>query len=1050
MNGDPYNFEGFFPQEKVFDISQFSNISRFELQFYQKPGSFKNSQGKAISIDVINNLFVQNAYLCLGYDLNSFGTDKVQIFSLQSPAYSSTAAEEDNKKKIVLRWLHQDVNKIVKSMTYEDILALPDSEIRWYRYELGAETSDEYSGLYWVRIPEDDPGFENGNLCEYNFMPDSQLNTEQLKVIIKRGAYYFFSNILSFYNEKEVINQKALAALSAFRLKCEDESSGNYYRYTQGGGLSNPAEANTERVLRAIYDPEGNDDSELTSASYLEWRVPINDSMIVIPDETYQSWETIPQYRKSADLVAIENKIYYRREDSPHYQKFIKPEGIVGKVIPPEMYYEISGGKYVLTPDITFSNNVDYFTSSYYTPLNNITAGTDLSNQEIYEYNDNLLCIRRHVNQTLDTTPGREYTNYLIYKISPYYSQGYLNNTITAIAKIGGNEQTYSYTFNFGRIGSSGSAYTLTLNIDSTTEPYLVMNKYKENEGQKSPIGLTVTARLFDYENKEIDISRGALQVYPIEECKDLSVTASVNNPGQFFVSLNRIDYNLEDNADMPMNTILVATLPQEGIQLTTYCSIPIVKEFNPALPKFGYTAAPTSIIYDTTGYIHYYRDILKCYDKEGNRLDVHNNVSWDIAFDYNGYLEQFKTEEEIQAAIEENQIFTYVPFVYCGNDGCRLNPVTMYLENMPIPHLHFHYNDNVWSHPIIVLKNKYPSCAIDSWDGQTVKVNTANGQILSTMISAGSKNSKNEFSGVMMGDWSGACAESTVANQTGLYGFQNGDMSFAFMEDGTAFLGTSSGGRILFDGNGGVIKSANYAMDDQTGMSISLKEGHIDAFNFRLTSSNILIDSNPINNDYPYFNIWSNALEKNPNYNPEAELGSPESEQWIINPNRLIDLIYISDDKYELRSKNYDDTNPEAVNGMKIDLKYGTINIGSKLAISSDGVITSEGGSFNGISITGGNMTSFTLGENPRLNNNIAMINSGILSYCSLDSNCSIQIGNKHYSLSDLTTVSNVVRNLKLSNQRIVVNFNAQGPQYESLSNLITFNTISQILRVE
>lgn len=63
-------------------------------------------------------------------------------------------------------------------MTYEDILALPDSEIRWYRYELGAETSDEYSGLYWVRIPEDDPGFENGNLCEYNFMPDSQLNTE--------------------------------------------------------------------------------------------------------------------------------------------------------------------------------------------------------------------------------------------------------------------------------------------------------------------------------------------------------------------------------------------------------------------------------------------------------------------------------------------------------------------------------------------------------------------------------------------------------------------------------------------------------------------------------------------------------------------------------------------------------------------------------------------------------------------------------------------------------------------------------------------------------
>jgi hypothetical protein len=101
-----------------------------------------------------------------------------------------------------------------------------------------------------------------------------------------------------------------------------------------------------------------------------------------------------------------------------------------------------------------------------------------------------------------------------------------------------------------------------------------------------------------------------------------------------------------------------------------------------------------------------------------------------------------------------------------------------------------------------------------------------------------------------MLGDWSGSSVEGTIASQTGLYGFRDGEMSFAFMEDGTAFMGRSGEGRILFDGTSGSIQSGNYmpgtSEEAGSGMRIDLTEGHIDAYAFKLTSKSITLDSSP------------------------------------------------------------------------------------------------------------------------------------------------------------------------------------------------------------
>jgi hypothetical protein len=145
----------------------------------------------------------------------------------------------------------------------------------------------------------------------------------------------------------------------------------------------------------------------------------------------------------------------------------------------------------------------------------------------------------------------------------------------------------------------------------------------------------------------------------------------------------------------------------------------------------------------------------------------------------------------------------------------------------------------------------------------------------MSTMVGAGKKNENNAFDGVLMGDIvAGANFDPYNASGIGLYGFNDGAQSFYFGVNGTAFLGKSKAGRINFDGNNGFIYSQqwlnsfrnddgsyadhfiNKPLSDGTlvkglkpgkaGLAIDLQAGHIDAYDFKVTSKNIYLNSNP------------------------------------------------------------------------------------------------------------------------------------------------------------------------------------------------------------
>ena len=76
-----------------------------------------------------------------------------------------------------------------------------------------------------------------------------------------------------------------------------------------------------------------------------------------------------------------------------------------------------------------------------------------------------------------------------------------------------------------------------------------------------------------------------------------------------------------------------------------------------------------------------------------------------------------------------------------------------------------------------------------------------------------------------MLGTWKGKDANEVIKDQTGIYGFNKGSMSYAFKEDGTAFIGEAGKGRIEFNGSKGTIQSASWGKNIYPQMLIDLDD---------------------------------------------------------------------------------------------------------------------------------------------------------------------------------------------------------------------------------
>lgn len=122
--------------------------------------------------------------------------------------------------------------------------------------------------------------------------------------------------------------------------------------------------------------------------------------------------------------------------------------------------------------------------------------------------------------------------------------------------------------------------------------------------------------------------------------------------------------------------------------------------------------------------------------------------------------------------------------------------------------YVYFTHNGATVAQAIAFAQNLYPSSLVNEWDGQSLALDEENGSIIAKMIAAGTKDQRNRFTGVMMGNWSEKGDESL--DTPGLYGFNAGQQSFGLKTDGTGFIGPSGEGRIQFDGRNALISNSS------------------------------------------------------------------------------------------------------------------------------------------------------------------------------------------------------------------------------------------------
>lgn len=489
---------------------------------------------------------------------------------------------------------------------------------------------------------------------------------------------------------------------------------------------------------------------------------------------------------------------------------------------------------------------------------------------------NNYDCYSKTINNEAESFDINNY-NKFIYQIKSLYLASAQNNIIKfrLIDTKGNIYPIAQISFLFSSQGIYGTDYTLLIKEYNNRPAYTnedAINRENDNNTY------SLSATLYDPNSLIVSNSGVILDYYPLPE----------------ITSDDDIYYNVaKAHAEIPWGTE-----ENEQKELEVWANYPIAWSAN----KNYYYQGPTSIIYDSAGNNpKYYQGSLAIYNNsEDDTIDL-SGITWSIVY----CLKTTGTQiDEWGNKIQVSDLRkSFYPIVRKDkNNNFELKAPSVYTDDLDINICLVAKLDNqlVWIQPIIIMRDNYETSFLNDWDGSLQIQNTpgkSGSYIMASAVGAGIKHDNNTFSGVLMGDIATVTEEKPEPlKETGLFGYHQGSQAFAFKNNGEAFIGKEGCGRIEFDGNYGFIKSANWdgKVDEGeietpggAGMAIALSSGQIDAHNFKLTSNNIVFNSNPD--------------EKNPYY---FAIGDPEDtgEHGFIGYDKEQNLIF-NPSKFELTS---------------------------------------------------------------------------------------------------------------------------------------------------
>lgn len=408
----------------------------------------------------------------------------------------------------------------------------------------------------------------------------------------------------------------------------------------------------------------------------------------------------------------------------------------------------IYSSEYALTAKVAFQNGLSdkQYDIKWYTPDGNELVVTDQ---------------KREIKNSMITQVRLDTKNSIRYNISSYYKQD-SNNTFKIKIITADKEYSFEKEITFikdGDQGTNGSACALVIKPVDGKKDYLDMRKTGDS--------IKVQAFLYKTDLSEENVTApnadGSNNSVSWECSAGLTGGGDING---FVVSF--------DGNENKSNHYWVKAIYSSSItpSISAYYPIDIIKKNNEVKEPNLKLDIAKYIKYDALGTNPICRrEILGCTED-----DLKQKPDGVFTIPAGNYLDIIKSNNKFYLSPNSN-------YPWSGDDDGFVS-IT--------------YQDSI-IHTIYIYKNLYENNAINSWDGTKLVIDENGKYVLAPQIGAGTKNSDNQFTGVVMG-------YDSTQGKNGLYGYQNGTSTFGFKTDGTGYIGAKESGRISFDGKNAVI----------------------------------------------------------------------------------------------------------------------------------------------------------------------------------------------------------------------------------------------------
>ena len=692
----------------------------------------------------------------------------------------------------------------------------------------------------------------------------------QIKFKDRSGASYVAFSTLFDENENFITDNNYFSLSDGFyiakenlQLKCTGIKKGGSSD-TYGNGpffLNSDTETKTILLLAGNHANKNKDQKKVSSVKVY----PTSNSnkfMLASDLEKNTDYKKIG-YVKEYKEISLTNSTYvkdtyYYINDNNEYVKDTSDTRASGR-----QYYEkivVKRFIYKIASNGTSANSLEVIESEFYDPLTKDTYYKKYKQEKFikkssyneikpYYSRDGYYCFYK---QITDYDRDRKF----YYYIKNNFSQDATNNIIQCA--IEGERWTIDETlvskeFLFGTYGANGTEYSIQVTPKR--------EKIKKENDSSAMLYTTLAINLYNGQGEQLDFSEPMLSWEGPTSCLISDIKKDYDGKGYLVEIRERIgeptNITNDTYAINEYYAVLKIMIGLEDISLESFYPIPYT------VSSDYYIDGATTVVYDSMGTAaSYCLDPYKIYKKKdnisGSLDDIEEEtekITWGIQYVQGSAGEPGTVLTKPTATnINDGRITKFLPTI--DTKKKVLIPLNMFVDNSGGYASVVCKKDNsvIWIQPIAILQNRFGSTTLNKWNGK-FKMDEDNGTIFGSMFGAGKKNDDNSFSGVLMGDVKAKGGFSVNEIQTGIYGFHEGAASFGFNTNGTAFLGKTGKGRITFDGNNGYIASAQWdgtfnfegvAKTGSKGMLIDLNNGHIDAHDFKLTSGNIKLDSNP------------------------------------------------------------------------------------------------------------------------------------------------------------------------------------------------------------